>query len=268
MKFSLVFSYILAGATTTQAGVAASAEKPPYFVLTGDSTVAVEGGWGNGFLSFLKDPADGINPAKGGATTASFRAEGLWDSTLKAVKNNKKKFSPIVTIQFGHNDQKATSGVSLEQFRKNLEIMVDEVKHAGGTPVCTRITQSLTDTLTPAKILLTSLTRRSFKDGKVIENLLDVRAEAIAAAKAKKITLLDLNVVSTEYINAIGDANATFYDYLLGDKTHLNPAGERVFGRMVVDLVLEKNKGLTKYFTPAKALSDKLAAGEFATGEE
>lgn len=42
-----------------------SPSNPPFFVLAGDSTTAVQsaggGGWGNGFLSFLRAPAGGKN---------------------------------------------------------------------------------------------------------------------------------------------------------------------------------------------------------------
>ncbi|EGY23389.1 hypothetical protein VD0002_g8193 [Verticillium dahliae] len=227
------------------------AAKPPYFVLTGDSTVAVAGGWGDGFLSYVKAPADGINPAKSGATTASFRADGRWNTTITAVQENVDTHSPIVTIQFGHNDQKAASGISLEQFQANLVALAEEVIAAGGTP-----------------ILITSLTRRAFNGSAVIENLNEHSAAAIAAAESLGIDYLDLNKASTAYVNAIGKANADLYNLAPGDRTHLNPSGEKVFGRLVVDLLLKKRKDLRHYFEKDVALSKKIAAGEYATGEE
>lgn len=110
-------------------------QKPPYFILTGDSTVAVKGGWGDGFLSFVKAPAEGINPAKSGATTVSFRRQGLWDKALQAVRDNAANAQPIVTMQFGHNDQKPAANISTEQFRNNLEVMSREAREAGAFPV-------------------------------------------------------------------------------------------------------------------------------------
>lgn len=108
---------------------------PPYFVLTGDSTVASGGGWGTGFLPTLTNSANGTNPAKNGATTVSFRAEGLWDIAIKAVKTHIEDYHPIVTIQFGHNDQKPEKNISLAQYKQNLIDLANEVKSAGGTPV-------------------------------------------------------------------------------------------------------------------------------------
>ena len=37
--------------------------------------------------------------------------------------------------QFGHNDQKSTSGVTMDMYKANLKKFAEEVKSAGGTPV-------------------------------------------------------------------------------------------------------------------------------------
>ncbi|KAM0432206.1 hypothetical protein ACHAPT_004742 [Fusarium lateritium] len=242
MKIFSTFLYILGSL-----GVV-NAQKPPYFVLTGDSTVAVNGGWGDGFLADLKNPAAGVNSGKSGATIPSFRAEGRWKTALDNVKSHLGDYESIVTIQFGHNDQKT---YTLEQYSNNLAGLVDEVKKAGGTP-----------------IIITSLTRRTFSGGAVIENLSEWRDAAIAVAKDRNVEYLDLNTASTNYINAVGKQNADYYNLSEGDRTHLNVAGEIVFGRLVADLLLEKRPDLEKYVVPNEELSRKLREGEFATGEE
>lgn len=116
--------------------------------------------------------------------------------------------------------------------------------------------------------MITSLTRRTFSGGEVIQNLETERLRAIAAAEAVGATYLDLNTASTNYINAIGNENGHKYDLASGDSTHLNSAGEVVFGRLVADLLLEKRTDLAVYIRENKALSDKIKAGEFATGDE
>ncbi|WAO93522.1 SGNH-hydro domain-containing protein [Fusarium falciforme] len=247
MKFSSVLLVTLLGCS--QAAPARD-EKPPYLILTGDSTVAVNGGWGNGLLSILRDGADGVNRAKSGATTVSFRKD-RWADVLLDIEEHRGDYRPVVTIQFGHNDQKESAGISLEEFKSNLEDLADEVREAGGTP-----------------ILITSLTRRTFDGDHVKQNLEEQRQQAIAAAKAVGAKWLDLNLASTNYINAIGEANASHYDSKKGDKTHLNAAGEKVFGRMVADLLGTKRGDLRRYLAPNKALSGKIWAGEFATGDE
>lgn len=112
------------------------------------------------------------------------------------------------------------------------------------------------------------MTRRRFSGGSVIQNLEEWRQAAIATAEENCIKWLDLNIASTNYVNAIGSENATYYDLSSGDKTHLNVAGETVFARMVADLLLEKRPDLNPFIIPNKALSDKIWAGEFATGDE
>ncbi|KAI9170738.1 LOW QUALITY PROTEIN: Histidine--tRNA ligase [Paramyrothecium foliicola] len=219
-------------------------QAPPYFVLTGDSTTAIGGGWGDGFLSFLQNSADGLNPAKNGATTVSFRKDGRWDIAINAVKNHTENFQPIVTIQFGHNDQKPVHNISLPQYKQNLIDLANEVTAAGGTP-----------------ILITSLTRRGFSNNKVVENLANERQLTIEAANEVGAKYLDLNRASTDYVNAIGEQSWN-YNLEPDDRTHLNDAGRKVFGRMVADLMIKARPDLERYIKPNKALSDKIWAGE------
>jgi lysophospholipase L1-like esterase len=248
MRLSIVFVLVQAAMI---ASLPTACGLPPYFVLTGDSTVAAGGGWGTGFLPTLINSANGTNPAKNGATTVSFRKEGLWDVAIKAVRDHAEEYRPIVTIQFGHNDQKPDKNISLAQYKQNLIDLANEVKAAGGTP-----------------ILVTSLTRRSFDaDNKIIENLADQRALTIEAAEEVDAQHLDLNRASTDYVNAIGE-KAWNYNMEPDDRTHLNAPGQIVFGRMVADLLVEARPDLQRYIKPNKPLSDKIWAGEYATGDE
>jgi len=126
MKFLPTVSTVLSILGSVQAA------KSPFFILTGDSTVATGGGWGDALINGTKKPGGGINLAKNGATTVSFRDQGLWDKALEQINTQKKKHEAIVTIQFGHNDQKT---LTLEQYSDNLSTMIGEVKSAGGTAV-------------------------------------------------------------------------------------------------------------------------------------
>lgn len=112
------------------------------------------------------------------------------------------------------------------------------------------------------------MTRRQFEDGKVIENLAEWAAATIAAADAAGAPYLDLNLASTDYMNAIGEEDAQRYNLEADDATHLNPGGEIVFGRMVVDLLVGAREDLGAYFEANEAISDKIANGEYASGEE
>jgi hypothetical protein len=79
--------------------------KPAIFFLAGDSTTAIinagktGGGWGDGFLSTLKNGAIGFNYGHNGATTVSFKAGGDWAKILAGVAGNKTNYTPFVTIQ-------------------------------------------------------------------------------------------------------------------------------------------------------------------------
>lgn len=77
--------------------------KAPAFFLAGDSTTATQsingGGWGNGFLSFLRSPAWGVNYGHNGATTVSFVNGGDWATVLGQVENATRDFDVFVTIQ-------------------------------------------------------------------------------------------------------------------------------------------------------------------------
>lgn len=114
------------------------ADKPVYWLLAGDSTTAPDGGWGDGFLATTVAPgSSGHNYGKSGATTASFRAGGYWNFITKDIATYKKNYNVYVTIQFGHNDQKSTSGVTIDMYKANLKKFADEAQAAGATLVCT-----------------------------------------------------------------------------------------------------------------------------------
>jgi hypothetical protein len=137
MRLSFLFCGLVAALAHAQPLLDPRAEKPPYFIVTGDSTTNKGTGWGEGFISNAQNGADGVIRSKGGTTTVTFKTGGWWDKAIQSVKDNKDKYRPIVTIQFGHNDQKADAGISLSQFQNNMKKLAEEVKSAGGTAVST-----------------------------------------------------------------------------------------------------------------------------------
>lgn len=133
MKLCNILPIVFLSWAAVKATPVSKSLKPPYFLLIGDSTVAVRGGWGDGLLSYLKEPAQGENRGKSGSTTVSWKANGRWDNLLEALDAYKADYEPIVTIQFGHNDQKS---MTLEEYRANLKSLVVDIEDAGGVPVC------------------------------------------------------------------------------------------------------------------------------------
>ncbi|KAI0154379.1 SGNH hydrolase-type esterase domain-containing protein [Xylariaceae sp. FL1272] len=235
---------------TAQAIAAPTAAKTPAFILAGDSTTAVQstggGGWGNGFISFLITPSWGINLGHNGATTVSFVNGGDWATVKGCVSDNIANYDPYVTIQFGHNDQKAESNISLAQYQTNLQNLATNILNLGGTP-----------------LLVTPLTRRSFTSEHVAsDSLHDQRLATIAAAEAVGVTYLDLNQKSLTYVDAIGENAAHVYNLAADDNTHLNDYGSIVFGRMLADLLIEKKSDLEQWIRPNQTLSQEIANGQ------
>jgi len=124
----------------------ADSSKPPFFILVGDSTTAPTqswkdgkppggGGWGDGFLATLQNPAGGVNHGHNGQTTVSYRQKGFWNEVVKEVEKRRGGNEVWVTVQFGHNDQKSDKGISTAQFEANLEKMVKELKDLKATTV-------------------------------------------------------------------------------------------------------------------------------------
>ncbi|RYP72595.1 hypothetical protein DL771_004090 [Monosporascus sp. 5C6A] len=241
---SLVLAGLAAAAPSCRGACAA---KPPAFFLAGDSTTAINGGWGDGLLATLIKPATGLNVGKSGATTRSFVAGGYWKNVTDHVKAYAGDYDVYVTISFGHNDQKENSGVTFGQYQTNLINFANEIKNLGGSP-----------------LLVSSLTRRVFQGNTVVDSLHDQRLAAVEAARRTNSPVIDLNAASIKYVNAIGKAAA--YEYNWGvdkkDTTHLNEWGTVVFGRMVADLIIDALPSLESYITANKTMSDRIANGQ------
>ena len=164
-----------------------------------------------------------------------------------SAKNASKNYTPYVTIQFGHNDQKPDKNISAAQLTTNLVAFVDEAKKAGATP-----------------ILVTSLSRRKYgTDGKIKPDLADVVAAAKNAAAESGADIIDLNAASTKYLNAIGPEKAPTYDLKAGDSTHLNAEGSVVFGNLVAMLIKKEVPAVSKYLKPVKAVQSALEKGVY-----
>ncbi|KAL2066439.1 hypothetical protein VTL71DRAFT_2510 [Oculimacula yallundae] len=200
--------------------------KPPAFFLAGDSTTASGGGWGNGFLTTLVGGAIGTNFGHNGATTESFVSGGDWGNVIASVKESTLGYTPYVTIQFGHNDQKADKNITVAKFTANLKALAQEVTAAGGVP-----------------ILVTSLSRRKYSAGIIKADLAEQVKATLAAASDLGAVFIDLNAASMKYLNAIGETNARTYDLAEGDSTHLTPAAGLVFGNVVAGLISKSSVG-------------------------
>lgn len=215
--------------------------KPLRFILVGDSTMASTTGYGDALCARIARADTCLNLAKGGRSSGSFRAEGRWDEVEGLLRGSAAYRATYVLIQFGHNDQPGKPGRSTDlatEFPANMTRYMQEVKALGGIPV-----------------LVTPLTRRSFRNG-VLENGLQPWADVIrATAAAQHAALLDLNADSYAAVQAMGQDEADTlamaprpanYDApALGkvevagvskttfDRTHLGAKGAALFSGMV-----------------------------------
>ncbi|MCC5046690.1 rhamnogalacturonan acetylesterase [Xanthomonas campestris pv. campestris] len=159
-------------------------------VLVGDSTTAVQGGWGPSFCaqhvtSFLSC----LNLARGGRSTSNYRAEGSWEIALKELRSGGYR-QVVVLIQFGHNDQPGKTGRSTDlatEFPANLRRYVNDARAAGALPV-----------------LVTPLTRRQFERGQLIDDLAPWAAATRAVARELQVPLIDLHARSRALVQGMG----------------------------------------------------------------
>jgi len=243
----MTFLHYVAAAALGFATVAQGAEapaapaKPFRFILVGDSTMANTTGYGDALCARIIRSDTCLNLAKGGRSSGSFHAEGRWDEVQGLLRGSAAYRATYVLIQFGHNDQPGKPGRSTDlatEFPANMARYVQEVKALGGIPV-----------------LVTPLTRRSFHNG-VLENNLQPWADVVrATAAAQHSALLDLNADSYATVQAMGQDDADSlamaprpanYDApSIGkvesagavkttfDRTHLGAKGSALFSAMV-----------------------------------
>ncbi|WP_231472312.1 rhamnogalacturonan acetylesterase [Pseudoxanthomonas suwonensis] len=176
-------------------------ERPPVtpiraskIVLVGDSTTAVQGGWGPAFCAdHVTSFVACVNLARGGRSTYNYRAEGSWDIALHEMGPGPYQ-AVYVLIQFGHNDQPGKPGRSTDlerEFPDNLRRYVGEARAAGAVPV-----------------LLTPLTRRQFREGKLVDDLAPWAESIRRVAKELQVPLVDLHARSTAAVQAMGPVQA------------------------------------------------------------
>lgn len=200
----------------------------PRLLLVGDSTMAPRSGYGNALCERFQQVAC-LNLARGGRSSKSYRAEGLWDSVMALLHERgpgDTRQRTLVLMQFGHNDQPGKPGRSTDlatEFGPNLRAYVREVREAGADI-----------------LLITPLTRRSFKDGELTNDLRPWAEATLQVGAELEVPVLDLNALSHAAVQALGPARA---DELAEapprfDRTHLGPKGAQLFADQVSEGLL------------------------------
>ena len=221
---------VLAGAT--------SAAEPPALLLVGDSTLAPATGYGDALCRRFAPTLACLNLARGGRSTLSYRAEGLWDRVIARVRAGEPGVSRTVLIQFGHNDQPNKPGRSTDlasEFPANLGRFVDELRAAGATP-----------------LLATPLTRRTFKDGRLVNDLRPWAEATLAVGRALDVPVIDVNAISADAVQALGTdaADRLAMPPPAFDRTHVGDEGACFFSRLMADALRRQGSPLGEHLRP------------------
>ncbi|HUR41044.1 MAG TPA: rhamnogalacturonan acetylesterase [Verrucomicrobiae bacterium] len=173
------------------------AEKLPAYklILVGDSTAAPHSGWGGAFCAHhVKWEVSCVNLARSARSTRSYRSEGSWDLALAEMKVRGYE-RIVVLIQMGHNDQARHKGERwtelASEFPENLRRFVREARTAGALPV-----------------LVTPLSRREFREGRLDNTLAPWSEQVRKVARELRVPLVDLNARSAELVQSLGPVAA------------------------------------------------------------
>ncbi len=207
--------FILAPALTA----AWSATPKTRIALAGDSTVTDKAGWGAAFAKLLVPEAECLNFAASGRSSKSFRDEGRWQKVLASKPS-------FILIQFGHNDMPG-KGPERETdpattFQENLSRYIDEARAVQAQP-----------------ILVTSLARRVFENGKLRGELRPWADAAAKVAQEKKVPLVDLFARSMALHEQLGQEKSDAFNPPSRngktDRTHLNPYGAQIIAQLIAE---------------------------------
>jgi len=213
--------------------------------IIGDSTAAnklpkayPETGWGMELQSFFKSNVIVDNRALNGRSTKSFKAEQQWQPILEKLKPG-----DYVFIEFGHNDEKVDkpgTGTTLEEFKNNLVCYVNETRSKKAIPV-----------------LLTPISRRSFKNGVLVDSHGDYPNVTRKVADSLKVPLTDMLAKTESLLNRLGEepsiklfnyVDSGHANYPAGkkDDTHLSPEGAKKIAGLIVKGIKELKLSLVK----------------------
>jgi lysophospholipase L1-like esterase len=230
-------------------------EPKPTLFLIGDSTVKNGSGKGEGSLwgwgDFLHTRFDTSkihleNHARGGRSSRTYQAEGLWDRVLERIKPG-----DYVIIQFGHNDAGAVNdtirargtlkgiGDETEEI-ENMLTKKHETVHTYGWYMRKYIVDTKAKGATP--IVCSLVARNIWKDGKVERATSSYASWAKEVAEKEAVAYIDLNDLVAAHYERLGIEVVT-KKLFISDQTHTNAEGAKINAGIVAD-ALRKQKSL------------------------
>lgn len=214
--------------------------------LIGDSTIAnkavnayPETGWGMPFAFMFDSTVTVDNRAKNGRSTRTFISENLWQPIADNLKAG-----DYVFIQFGHNDEskeKIDRYTSPEDYKRNLIKFISDARLKNANP-----------------ILLTPVSRRRFKDGKIQETHVEYSPLVREIAKSENVPVIDLDKLSRELYQELGEERSRLLFLQLkpgehpnypdgkDDNTHFSELGARKVAQIVLSEIRKLDPELSK----------------------
>jgi len=213
--------------------------------IAGDSTVMDQAkepyaAWGQMLPGFFQAGVAISNHAESGESLKEFIGEKRLEKILETIQPGDYLF-----IQFTHNDQKPGPNHvdAFTDYKSYLKLYINEVRLRGAIPV-----------------LVTSMLRRNFgDDGRIVNTLEDFPDAMRLTAKEENVALIDLNVMSKAFYEAMGPEKSTraFVHYPAGtypgqtadlkDDTHFNSYGAYELAKCIVEGIKASKLGIAKY---------------------
>ena len=204
----------------------------PTIYLLGDSTVCDQpsepyNSWGQMLTRFFRPDVAIANHAESGESLRSSLAAHRLDKVLSLLKPG-----DYLLIQYGHNDEKEKGeGVgAFTTYKSDLKKFVDEARKRGAHPV-----------------LITPVQRRSFDaEGKITNSHGDYPEAVRQLAREEKVTLIDLNAMSTPLYEAWGP-ELSKRAFAPNDNTHHNNYGSYELAKCIVEAIKTKDLELARH---------------------
>jgi len=215
----------------------------PTVYILGDSTVTDQGSepyasWGQMLPRFFRPDIAVANHAESGESLGNSTRVGRFAKVLGLMKPG-----DYLLIQYGHNDMKSKAPDALARYRATLKDWVEKTKQKGGLP-----------------ILVTSVNRHTFRDGKVINSLRDYPDTVRAVAAEESVPLIDLHLMSKQLYEALGEQGSAkafkHDDSPRFDHTHHSPYGAYELAKCIVEGIRLNVPGLAAHMAPEVAPYD------------
>lgn len=222
--------------------------------IAGDSTVTDQSkepyaAWGQMLPRFFQAGVAIANHAESGESLKEFIGEKRLMKIMETIQPGDYLF-----VQFTHNDQKPGPNHvdAFTDYKSYLKLYINEARLRGAIPV-----------------LVTSMLRRNFgNDGKIINTLEDFPDAMRQTAKEENVPLIDLNVMSKAFYEAMGPESSVraFVHYPAGtypgqiaelkDDTHFNAYGAYELAKCIVEGIKADKLGIAKYLVEGSPVFD------------